>query len=236
VPSDNQHLRGDHNLYRTLSDGNTKAADAELSSRHVHRGFNVFRNIPCIVSDLPKTDLLHTLHIGMLDHLQKWIFHFMKTHERLDKYKAICLSVPAYDDLTPKNKSHQEVSQWNGKEMKEMSRYLLEVVTQSLRGGSPAQRPIFNRAIECTRALLEFYMYAQYKSHDDATLTYMADALHGFHTFKDVFLLGRAGRKANAKANALRTELVKMRKVDEETNDETWTPSKMQHEMNAWRD
>jgi hypothetical protein len=63
-------------------------------------------------------------------------------------------------------------------------------------------------------ALLEFYMYARYKSHDDATLSYMEEALHRFHTFKDVFLLGRAGKKAKAKANALRTELVKKRKVD----------------------
>jgi hypothetical protein len=98
--------------------------------------------------------------MGMHDHLQKWIFHFMKTPERLDKYNAIGLSVPAYHELTPKNKSYEEVSQWNGKEMKEISRYLHGVVTQSLQGGSPAQRPIFNRAIECTRALLEFYMYA----------------------------------------------------------------------------
>jgi hypothetical protein len=29
------------------------------------------------------------MQIGMLDHLQMWIFHFMKTHERLDKFKAI---------------------------------------------------------------------------------------------------------------------------------------------------
>jgi hypothetical protein len=65
----------------------------------------------------------------MLDHLQKWIFHFVNTHERLDKYNATWLSVPAYHDLTPKNKSYEEVSQWNGKEMKEMSRYLLAVVT-----------------------------------------------------------------------------------------------------------
>jgi hypothetical protein len=36
VPPDKQHPRQDHNLYRTLSDANTKAADAELSSRHVH--------------------------------------------------------------------------------------------------------------------------------------------------------------------------------------------------------
>jgi hypothetical protein len=98
--------------------------------------------------------------IGMLDHLQKWIFHFMKTHERLDKYYAIWLSVPAYHDLTLQNTSYDEVSQWNGKEMKEMRGYLLKVVTQALRGRSPALRRISNRAIQCTRALLEFYMFA----------------------------------------------------------------------------
>jgi hypothetical protein len=42
VSSDKQHPRWHHNLYRTLSDANTKAADAEHSSRHVHRGFNKF--------------------------------------------------------------------------------------------------------------------------------------------------------------------------------------------------
>jgi hypothetical protein len=64
----------------------------------------------------------------------------------------------------------------------------------------------------------------------------MEDALHRFHTFKDIFLLRRAGKNAKGKANTLRTELVKKRKVDEETNAETWTPSKKRREMNAWRD
>jgi len=115
-----------------------------------------------------------------------------------------------------------------------MSRYLLGVVTQCVRGGSPTQHPIFNHAIECTQALLEFYMYARYKSHDDATLSYMEDALNRFHTFKDVFLLGHAGKEEKAKANALRTELVKERKADEETNAETWMPSKKRREIKAW--
>jgi hypothetical protein len=173
------------------------------------------------VSELPKLVLLHTMQIGMLDHLQKWIFHFMKTYERLNKYNAIWLSLPTYHDLTPKTKSYEEVSQWNGKKMKEMSRYLLGVVTKSLRGGSPAQRPIFNHAIEFTRASLEFYMYARYKAHHNATLSYVEDALCRFHTFQHVFLLGRAGKKAKAKANGLRTELIKKQKVDEETTVET---------------
>jgi hypothetical protein len=79
-------------------------------------------------------------------------------------------------------------------------------------------------------------MNARYTSHDDTTLSYMVDPLHRFDTFKEVFLLGRPGKKPKAKANALRTELVKKRKVDEKTNAETWTPSKKRREMNAWRD
>ena len=127
------------------------------------------------MSDLPKPYLLHTMQIGMLDHLRKWIFHFMRMRERPDKYNAIWVSMFAYHDLIPKTNPYDEVSQCNGKEMKEMSRYLLGVVTQSLRGGSPTQRPIFNCAIEYTWALVEFYMYARYKSHDDATWSCLED-------------------------------------------------------------
>ena len=104
VHPDKVHPRRDHNPYRTLRDPNTKAADTELWSCHVQRGFNLFRHIPCIVRDLPKPNLLDTMQIGMLHQLQKWIFHFMKTHEQLDKSYAIWLSVRANHDLTPKNK------------------------------------------------------------------------------------------------------------------------------------
>ena len=210
VPPDKQHPWRNHNLYRTLSEADTTAANAELSSRHVDRGLNVVRHSPCIVSDLPNPDLLHTMQIGILDHLQQLIFHFMNKHERLDKYNAIWLSVPSYHHLTPTNESYEEVSQWTGKEMMEMSQYLCGVVTQSPQGGSPAQRPVFNHTIECTWALLECDLYPRYQSHDDATLSYMEYNLHHFHTFKHDSLLGQDGRKAKAQANALRTELVMM--------------------------
>jgi hypothetical protein len=60
--------------------------------------------IPCIVSDLPKPDLLHTLEIGMLDNMQNWMLHIKKSHEQLDMYNAIWLFVPAYYNLSPKIK------------------------------------------------------------------------------------------------------------------------------------
>ena len=92
----------------------------------------MFRHNHCTTSDLAKPDLLHTMQIGMFEHLQMWIFHFMKTHKWIKMYNAIWLSVPAQHDLTPITMSYEEVSQWDGQEMKEMSRYLLRVVMQSL--------------------------------------------------------------------------------------------------------
>jgi hypothetical protein len=236
VHPNKQHSRRDHNLYRTLSDGNPDSADAKLSSHHVHLGFNVVQHIPGIVSDLPMPELLHTIHIPMHDHLQKLIFHLMKMHEQLNMYNAILLSVPAYHTHKPKDKSYEEVYRCNRKEIKEMSECLLEIVTQSLRGGNTAQHPIFNHAIECTQELLDFSMYAGYKSNDDVTLTYMEDTLQRFHTFKNVFLLRRHGKKVKPKFNALGMELVKKRKVDNETNAETYTSAKKRRKMNGGRD
>jgi len=66
----------------------------------------------------PNPDLLHTMPISLLNHLEGWISHCMNTHKWLNKYNAILLSIPAYHDLTPKNKSNEEVSQFNGKEIK----------------------------------------------------------------------------------------------------------------------
>jgi len=113
VHSDRQHPRRDHNRYWMLHNAHTKPGDPGLLYRPVHRGFNQVRHIPCIFSDLPKPDLLDTIQIGMLDHLQKWIFYCMKMHERLNKYNAIWSSVPAYHDLTPKTTSYEAVSEWN---------------------------------------------------------------------------------------------------------------------------
>jgi len=57
-----------------------------------------------------------------------------------------------------------------------------------------------------------------------------------FSHLERCFLTWASRQKAKAKAIALRTELVKKRKVNEEINAETWMQSKKRREMNAWRD
>jgi hypothetical protein len=61
VPSDKQPTWWAHNPYRTLRDANIKAANAELISNHINRGFNVIRPILYIMSNLPKPNLLYTI-------------------------------------------------------------------------------------------------------------------------------------------------------------------------------
>jgi len=78
-------------------------------------------------------------------------------------------------------------------------------------------------------------MYARYTSHNDETLSYMEDAPHPSHTFKENCFLRRAGKKAKAKANDVGTEIVNEGKVDHETNAGSATPSTKQRERNALR-
>jgi len=79
-------------------------------------------------------------------------------------------------------------------------------------------------------------MYARYKSHDNAILSYMEDTLHHFQSCKHIFLLGQAGKKAIAKPNVLYKKPVKNGKVDVETTAETWTPWNKGREMEPWWD
>ena len=62
----------------------------------------------------------------------------------------------------------------------------------------------------------------------------MEDCLRRFYTLKDISVLAWAAKKATAKPNAQRTELVRNGKVNQESNAGTWMPSMKWGEMNAW--
>ena len=132
-------------------------------------------------------DLLHTIYIGMADHMLNWVTGFLKKHGRIDLFDQIWKNLPAYDTLTRPTKAYSEVSQWQGKEMRRFLKYLLVVFTAALRRPSDAGRQTFNNAIKCVRAFSEFVCYTQYDSHSGETLEYMEDALRQFHDAKEVF-------------------------------------------------
>src|SRR5205085_8686544 len=92
-------------------------------------------------------------------------------------------------------------------EIKTMSQFLVGVTRNALRNPTLGEKAAFESAVECTHALIEFYMYCQYESHDEDTLNLIEDALHRFHNTKGIFLQFRAGKRLSAEVKDKRTEL-----------------------------
>ena len=159
-PADGYSPR-DHTLYHQQWEKDTPQSVADLKARNVNAGFNILWCLEGITSDLPKPDLLHTMQIGMLKHLLGWLQDFLKQHKRLDLFNDIWLSVPAYLDMSKPRCAYEEVSRWNGGEIKTMTRFLVGVTRNALRNPNAAQKAPFETAVECTRSLVEFYMYCQ---------------------------------------------------------------------------
>jgi hypothetical protein len=109
----------------------------------------------------------------MLKHLLGWLQDYLKQHKRLEAFNNIWLSASPYLDMAQPQKAYEEVSSWQGKEIKVISRFLVGVLCCALRAPSSPQRGVFDEAIECCIAHVEFYFYAQYNSHDEQTLSLM---------------------------------------------------------------
>jgi hypothetical protein len=207
-----------------------------LKQHGINLGDNVLWYTGAQVSTLPKPDLLHTMQLGMLKHLLNWLQQFMKKFKRLERYNEIWLSVPAYLDMTQPKKSYEEITQWTGTELRQISRYLLGVVTNTLRSPSPLEKPIFDNVIQCTRALLEFYLYCRYPTHNTETLDLMDQCLRWFHKYKSVFLQFRPYKKATQQCKQLLKNLNSERDIDmEKYQNLTATQRKLRlDEWNEW--
>src|SRR5205807_10297823 len=104
-------------------------------------------------------------------------------------------------------KAYHEVTQWQGKEMRNLGRCLLGVLAVALWQSDSTQVLPFKRDLSCVRALVDFNMMAQYRSHTPETLAYMEQYLNHFHKTKDIFLEYRVSKRTRAKIDEQRREL-----------------------------
>ena len=174
----------------------------------IKTGQNVFQGLGRVsAADLHMPDLLHTIYLGLFKHMMDWIQGFLKKHSRQQAFDDAWKALPPYPGFFAPKKAYREVTQWQGKEMRNLGRCLLGVLAVALRQPDSTQAQHFKRALTCVGSLLDFTMMAQYRSHTDETIQYMENYANRFHETKDIFLEFRISKQTQAKADELPKEL-----------------------------
>ena len=95
--------------------------------------------------------------------------------------------------------------------MRNLGSCILGVLAVALRQPGGAQVIPFKRALACVRALVDFNMIAQYRSHTSDTIAYREDFLDHFHKLKDIFLEFRVTKRTQDKVDKQRKEIRRQR-------------------------
>ncbi|KAI5845806.1 hypothetical protein DFP73DRAFT_526338 [Morchella snyderi] len=115
--------------------------------------------------------------------------------------------MPPYPGFCPPSKPYQAVSQWQGKEMRGFQKMILPALASALRNPSASQAEPFRKAFQCVRALIDWGLVAQYRSHNELTIDPLDGYLRALHRTKDIFRKYRANRETERLVAERRKEL-----------------------------
>jgi len=104
----------------------------------------------------------------------QWCLSVLSEKEMDTHFQA----VTRYPGLRHFKKGISTVSQWTGREHKEMERVFVGLLSGAAK----------ETVLVMARSLLDFIYYAQFQQHTDKMLTAMQDSLRLFHTHKDVLV------------------------------------------------
>jgi hypothetical protein len=133
-------------------------------------------------------DILHGLHRFWRDHVLKWA-RFLIGDKELDRHLQ---SIQPIVGARYFKNGISHMTQWTGREDRELQRVLLAAVAGA--------KNMSSKVMRCLRAFHDFLYLAQYRSHNDITLSYMAKALRVVHATKAIFIItgARKGKKKNS--------------------------------------
>ena len=142
--------------------------------------------------------------------MMEWVEGFLKKHKRQQAIDDARKQIPPYSGFSVPKKASCEVTQWQGKEMRNLGRRISAVLASTLRNPDCSQHQDFNIALKCVGALVNFSLMTQYCSHTPDTLAYMETYLQTFHQTKDIFLEFHTSKSTRAEINRYYWELKRL--------------------------
>jgi len=119
-----------------------------LEDRAVRTPEGVFWNKKCIS---PTTifipDYLHTISLGILNHLMHWVKFLLEQHLWMEKLNQIWTLMPPYPGFAPVNKPYSQVTHWSGIVMKALRSMSVSVFAATRLNPSARQSISFTEAL-----------------------------------------------------------------------------------------
>lgn len=119
-------------------------------------------------------DLLHAVFKFFRDHVRKWV-QAAVGRDVLDSRLKVLPSMIGFRHF---GKGIQHISQWTGREDRELLR---SIVAASIGG-------LNDQCMKSLRAMADVVYLAQYQSHSETTLQYLSEALQTFHDTKHAWI------------------------------------------------
>ena len=92
--------------------------------------------------------------------MMKWIEEFLKKHKRQQAFDDIWKALPPYPGFNLPKKDYREVTQWQGKERRNLGPSISGVFASALRDPDGSQQQPLKRALQGVCSVIDFSLMA----------------------------------------------------------------------------